>query len=648
MEARGWDELDVLLITGDAYVDHPAFGAAVIGRVLEAAGYRVGIVAQPSWGSTADIASLGRPRLFVGVTAGATDSMVALRTPHRKKRGSDRMSPGGRAGLRPPRATLVYANLVKQAFGDTVVVLGGVEASLRRFSHYDFWQDGIRRSFLLDTKADLLVYGMGERAAVEIARRLAAGRRDLTEIPSTCFARKATAERVAAETKTVELPSHEEVESDPGTLCAMAEKMERSLRKRPPSRLVQRAGDLEVVQVPPLPVDSGRELDRYYELGYTRRAHPSYREPIPALETVRWSLTSHRGCFGGCSFCSVAMHEGWQVASRTRASLVREARELARAPGFPGVIADVGGPTANMYRMGCKSGARGGRCERVSCLHPNVCPHLNTDHSAWMEMLQALRKIENVSQVRVASGLRHDILPEDEPLIARFCRHHVAGRVRLAPEHGDGKVLELMRKPRASVFSEVVSRLRAIARSRGSRKHPNSKTRSRQPKRPHPSTKPSFELEIYLMTAFPGSTAKEKSLLSKLLSQWGVRAYDVQCFTPTPLTAATAMYAAGTDLRGKPLQVVRSDRGRKRSTLIEPRGAGKVGGRRQKRAERRGERRAERRNRAKRTEKGSREARPRHGAADRLTARGSTCRRGGGSRSGRSRRCSPDRGSRGE
>lgn len=600
MLQRGWSALDVLLISGDAYVDHPAFGTAVIGRVLENAGYRVGIVAQPRWDTLADISRFGTPRLFVGISAGAVDSMLALRTAHRKNRKRDRYSPAGRPGLRPPRATLVYANLSRRAFPQTPVILGGLEASLRRFTHFDFWQDKIRRSFLLDAKADLLVYGMGEQAVLAIAARLAAGKTDLTHIAGTCFAASVadwqTAVAGAKDTpaaaallpfhasapaarpspkrkpptpatpRTIQLPTHQAIMKDRRQLCALVRQQQEVLHARPPVYLTQVAGDQVVIQVPPPPPENGRSLDAYYELDYTREAHPSYRDPVPALETVRWSVTAHRGCFGGCAFCAIALHQGPRIGSRTVGSLVREVRRLARTKGFAGVISDVGGPTANMYRMGCKSRARDGRCKRASCLHPTVCPHLNTDHRAWLKMLRALRAIPGVETVRVASGIRHDILPADDAVVAELLRHHIAGRLRVAPEHGDGKVLNLMRKPRAQTFAAFVSRFRKI-----SRRLLTKSRNSNNPCNPPHNGSPPPTLEAYLITAFPGSSKAERPLLSRLLADWGICHYDVQCFTPTPGTAATAMYLAETDLRQKPLHVTKSDRARKQSTRVEMR-----------------------------------------------------------------------------
>ena len=544
MEARGWASLDVLLVTGDAYVDHPAFAVALLGRLLESQGYQVGIVAQPRWDTLEDIKHLGAPRLFVGISAGSTDSLVANHTAHRKGRRYDRCSPGGRSGLRPDRATLVYAHLARRAFGDIPIILGGMEASCRRLSHFDFWQGRIRRPLLFDAKADLSVYGMGEGAILEVARRLREGGSDLSGIPGTC---RIVSSPPSSPPAVQLLPSFDEVREDNSKLNRIAHVSELATKRSPSPRLYQAVDDRGLLVEPPAPVESGRALDRYYELPYTREAHPSYREPVPALDTVRWSLTSHRGCFGGCSFCSLALHTGHKIGSRTPASLVREARGLTRKPRFPGTLTDVGGPTANMYKMGCRSGAKGGRCGRPSCLFPNVCGDLNTSHTPWLSLLEKLREVPGITEVRVASGIRHDLLLEAPHALGPLLEHHVGGRLRVAPEHVAGKVLRLMRKPTGATFEKFV---RAFNKVRRRSSHPVS-------------------LSAYLMTAFPGSGPWERGLLARALQTWKIHHVEVQCFTPTPATSATAIYASGRDHKGKEVGVVRADGARKASTQLE-------------------------------------------------------------------------------
>ncbi len=550
MDERGWSALDVLLVTGDAYVDHPAFGVSVIARILEKHGYRVGIAPQPRWDTIEDLLRMGSPELFVGITAGANDSMSALRTAHRKNRRFDRCTPGGRAGKRPPRAAIVYAQLARRAFGDIPIILGGIEPSTRRFVHYDFWQHDIRRSCLADAKADLLVYGMGERACLEIARRLSNGMNDLTNIPGTCRIVSNPPDHCTDEDKkSIVLPSLEDIKKDPRLLIDASKIIETCIRKRPFPHLYQEFEDRGIIAEPPPPHENGRALDAYYELPYTRNAHPLYNESVPALDTVRWSLTSHRGCFGGCSFCSVALHAGYRIGSRTTASLVREARTMVRMQNFRGAITDVGGPTANMYKMGCRSGAKGGKCNRVSCLHPSICADLNTSHSEWLKMLKAIRLVPGVKHVRVASGIRHDLILENPEALLPILLHYTGGRMRVAPEHVAGKVLRLMRKPDGDRFGEFVDLF-----MKTSRKCPRK-----------------VELAAYLMTSFPGSGTWERDLLARMLQTRQVNHYEVQCFTPTPGTTASAMYFARCDDRKKPLFIPSDDRSRKKSTLIESR-----------------------------------------------------------------------------
>ena len=385
MQARGWEELDILLISGDAYVDHPGFGVPLLARMLEKQGYRVGIVAQPRWDNPEDIQKMGRPRLFCGVSAGSLDSMLCHYTAFRKKRHDDPYTPGGRAGARPNRACLVYSNLVKAAFPGLCLVLGGIEASLRRFAHYDFWSDSLRRSLLLDSKADLLVYGMGEYAIGEIAARLQ-NNQDLEGVRGTLRVSRQFDDKVRL------LPSYEEILQDKGKLLTATKEMELAMHAGLP--LAQKHGDRYVYCEPPAPLPSETQLDSFYELPFTREAHPSYEQPVPALDMLKWSVTALRGCAGACAFCSLASHQGRYVRSRSPASLQKEILGLTQLKGWKGIVSDVGGATANLWGASCSMEGKG--CRRQSCLFPDFCPHLRLQQSAYIEMLRSLRKLPGV------------------------------------------------------------------------------------------------------------------------------------------------------------------------------------------------------------------------------------------------------------
>ena len=526
MQRRGWWWYDFLLVTGDAYVDHPSFGAAVIGRVLEAEGYRVAVLAQPDWHSAEAFAAMGRPRLGVLIGAGNLDSMVAHYTAAKKRRSEDFYSPGRKAGLRPDRAVIVYANRAREAFPDCPVVIGGLEASLRRFAHYDYWDDAVRRSVLVDSGADLLIYGMGETAVREIAAALKKKRpvASITEVRGTAWLTKEPPEGLS-------LPSFEQVRDDRRSYAkaAMAEYEEHDpIRGK---RLLQAHGDRTLVVNPPaLPLDSAA-LDAVAELPYTRAAHPVYDAlgGVPALDEVRFSITHNRGCFGGCNFCSLAFHQGRMVTARTEESVVREAVALTKLPDFKGYISDVGGPTANFRHPSCKQQAERGMCARRACLWPEPCPKLDADHSDYLRLLRRLRSLDGVKKVFVRSGIRYDYLLEDRgsPFLAELVQYHVSGQLRVAPEHCVDRVLDFMGKPRIGVYEQFLDQYRRL----------NERYAREQ-----------FAVP-YLMSSHPGCTLADAIELACYLNRQKRQPEQVQDFYPTPGTLSTCMYYTGLDPR---------------------------------------------------------------------------------------------------
>lgn len=549
MKARGWDGLDILLVSGDAYVDHPSFGVSLLGRLLEDEGYRVGIIAQPRWDSPEDFMALGRPRLFVGVSSGALDSMLAHYTAFRKLRRDDNFTPGDRHGARPNRATLVYTGLLRQAFPGLPVVIGGVEASMRRASHYDFWTDKIRRSILLDSKADLLVYGMGERAILETARRLAEGSDEeetalqkLRGIPGTAFVLTARTRAEAAEILPPEealcvLPSHEKILEEPKALMTATLEME-EINHQGVKWSMQRAGGQEVVFTPPSAPLSTEELDRIYSLPFTRSPHPSYKERIPAAEMIQFSITAHRGCAAGCTFCSITLHQGRQIQSRSRESIVAEAQKLTGHPDWKGSISDVGGPTANMWGAWCADDPAS--CRRADCLFPKRCPHFKCDEAGLVGMLQEVAAVEGVRHVRVASGIRHDMSRGNDLFMKTLIADFVGGQLKVAPEHSENKVLALMRKPAIGSFEQFLSLFRKESRKAGKEQY----------------------VIPYLISAFPGCTMADMRRLAVWLKERNWTPQQMQCFIPTPGTVATAMFYAGVDTKMRPIPVARTDKER--------------------------------------------------------------------------------------
>lgn len=545
MGARRWKELDVLLITGDAYVDHPSFGVAVIGRVLEAAGYRVGIVARPRFDSPADFARLGRPTLFAGVTAGAVDSHVNNFTPHLSRRRDDLYAPGGVGGGRPDQATLVYANRIREAFPGLPVILGGIEASLRRFAYLDPVNLKIRRSILVDSRADLLVYGSGEQPAIAVAHRLASGA-SLNGIPGT--ARFIHGSGVIPDS-TVTLPPFTEVLDDPARLLDQTRAVEIAARPGFQGTIAQRYPEGTVISEPPI-ADGAADLDRLAELPFTREAHPGYSGSIPALETVRWSIISHRGCPGGCSFCGLAAHQGRGVCSRSMDSIQTEAKRLIGMDGFKGTITDIGGPTANAYGISRLDAEACARCRRVSCLHPKICPHLDTSPDALMRVLDSISSLEGVNHVFLSSGIRHDMALLHPELIREVARRHTGGHLKLAPEHAAPEVLKLMRKPPIDLFEAFEAIFREAGKAAGKEQY----------------------IVPYFMAGFPGCTRAAAAAAARFLSARGQTLRQAQTFTPLAGTAAAAMVTAGKDFRGNPIYVPDlAEKKRQKRQLVSPR-----------------------------------------------------------------------------
>ncbi len=587
MDALGWDSCDVIIVTGDAYVDHPSFGMAIIGRVLEAQGFRVGMIAQPDWHSAAPFAALGRPNLLFGITAGNMDSMVNRYTADRRLRSDDAYTPGGVGGARPDRSVIVYAQRAREAFKDVPIVIGGIEASLRRIAHFDYWSERVRRSILLDAKADLLVYGNAERQICEIAHRLAAGDsiEQITDIRGTAFARRSTPEgwieidsthldtpgplsppvdpyamqpderaprpnepappckqtgaapeekvvrfvrrvkNADRERSVIRMPSCEQVAADP-VLYAHASRI-LHLESNPGNAraLVQRHGDVDVwLNPPPLPLATG-EMDWVYERPYRRQPHPFYgNSHIPAYKMIRFSIAIQRGCFGGCTFCSITEHEGRIIQSRSEESVLREIAEIRdHVPGFTGVISDLGGPTANMYRLACKSPAIESACRRPSCVYPGVCPNLNTDHAPLIRLYRRARELPGIRKVLIASGVRYDLALESPEYIKELAQHHTGGYLKIAPEAlADGPLSKMM-KPGVGAYYRFKELFDKYSRLAGKEQY----------------------LIPYFIAAHPGTSDADMLELALWLKKNGLRADQVQAFLPAPMATATAMYHSG-------------------------------------------------------------------------------------------------------
>lgn len=549
MDRLGWNELDILLVTGDGYVDHPSFGAALLGRWLVHHGFRTGIVAQPRWDRPDDVICMGRPTLFAGVTAGSLDSMLAHYTAFRKKRSDDAYTPGGKAGSRPNRASIAYTNVVQRAFPGLPVILGGIEASLRRISHYDFWSDAVRRSILLDSKATAITYGMAENSIVAVAeaiseaedRSIKALRPALVNIPGLVVA--GARKDIPADADVLELPSHEAIQADPQALIEATTVLERQVHQNR-QVAVQECAGRAVILTPPGEYLDTDGLDELAGLPFSRRPHPSYTERIPAADMILTSVTTHRGCAGGCSFCTLALHQGRTIRSRTTESILDEVRRIAEVKGWTGSLSDVGGPSANMWGAHCASDQS--QCQRASCLTPAICKHFKVAQQDFVTLLRSVADLESVKHVRVASGWRIDLGLMDMESLACMVREFVGGQAKIAPEHKEDSVLKLMRKPGFSAFERFLGLFERESAKAGKKQY----------------------VIPYLMSAFPGCTDDDMRSLAAWLKERGWKPEQVQCFIPLPGTAAAAMYHAGTDLKGNPIHVARTDAQRLRQHAI--------------------------------------------------------------------------------
>ena len=540
----GWSEVDVVLVTGDAYIDHPSFGTAVIGRTLEAAGYRVAIIPQPNWrDDLRDFRKFGPPRLFFGVNSGAMDSMVNHYTAARRLRSDDAYTPGGQAGFRPDRATYVYTRILKQLYPHVPVVIAGIEASMRRLAHYDYWDDRLFPSILIDTPADLLNYGMGERTTLKIARLLEQGKgiEACRMLPQVAYV---TGVKGSERPDVIELHSFEECQKSKRAEAENYQVIERESNKIDCATLVQRHGDRMVVVNPPEPPMTTDEIDASFDLPYLRLPHPKYRKrgPIPAFEMIRWSVNTHRGCFGGCSFCTISAHQGKQIASRSEASILREVDLITQDPDFHGTLTDLGGPSANMWRMRGRNPDLCRRCARYSCSMPSLCPNLDSDHRPMIDLLRRVSALPGVKHLYVGSGIRCDLFHPNNhgwDYFRQVVLHHTSGRLKVAPEHSSTHVLNLMRKPSFDLFRETKRRFGEICRDAGLR----------------------YQLIPYFISSHPGCRLEYMARLALDLKQMGYRLEQIQDFTPTPMTPATEMYYTGIDpTTMQPLHVARTPR----------------------------------------------------------------------------------------
>ena len=543
MRARGWNEVDVVFVSGDAYVDHPSFAMALLGRLLESAGFRVGILSQPDWKSCDAWRTFGRPRLFYAISAGNMDSMINHYTANRKVRNDDAYSPGGRIGQRPDRATLAYCQRAREAYKGVPVIAGGVEASLRRLAHYDYWSDKVRRSIILDCKADLLVFGMGERGIVEMARRLDAGEtvRDLRDMRGVVY-RLGASESPPTE-NTLTLPSFEQVSTDKHAFAEMTKIAHVETNPHNARRLVQYHDREAIVANPPALPLSQAEMDHVYGLPYTRKPHPAYGEElIPAWEVVRSSVQIMRGCFGGCTFCSITAHEGRIIQSRSRESVVQEVQRMAADESFTGVISDIGGPTANMYEMRCSRPEVEAVCRRLSCVHPTICKLLGTDHGPLIDLMREVREQPGVKQVFVASGIRMDLARRSPEYMRELTEHHVGGYLKVAPEHVDPGVLALMKKPANDDFIQFGREFKKASQKANKKQY----------------------LVPYYIASHPGSDLDAMIELALFLKRNHYQPDQVQDFIPSPFDIAACMYHTGMDpFTKQPVYIARHLRDRR-------------------------------------------------------------------------------------
>jgi radical SAM protein YgiQ len=539
VELREWDELDVILFSGDAYIDHPAFGVSVIGRVLEAAGYRVAIIPQPDWhGDFRDFKKLGRPRLFFGVSAGAMDSMVNKYTANKRLRSEDAYSPNGRHDLRPEYPSIVYSNILRQLYPDVPIVLGGIEASLRRLTHYDYWKDCIRKSVLCDSGADIVIYGMGEKQIISIAQALENGRKikAIKDIPQTAYLCKERDIPEGITTNDIVLHSHEECLYNKKFQAENFKHIEEESNKKHAQRILQKVDSQYIVVNPPYPTMTTEEVDATYDLPYTREPHPKYKgKVIPAYEMIKFSVNIHRGCFGGCSFCTISAHQGKFIASRSKESILKEVKQVIQMPDFKGYLSDLGGPSANMYGMAGKNIKACEHCKRPSCIHPEICPNLNTDHSKLLDIYRTVDALPGIKKSFIGSGVRYDLLlhnAKDEKTnhstqeyTRELIKNHVSGRLKIAPEHTSDRVLYLMRKPSFKQFYQFKRIFDKI----------NKEENLRQ------------QIIPYFISSHPGCKEEDMAELAVITKDLDFHLEQVQDFTPTPMTVSTEAWYSGYD-----------------------------------------------------------------------------------------------------
>ncbi len=543
VQARGWDSLDVILFSGDAYIDHPSFGMAVVGRLLEAAGLRVAIVPQPNWrDDLRDFTKLGKPRLFFGVSAGNMDSMVNHYTAGKRLRSNDAYTPGARAGYRPDRAATVYTRILKKLYPDTPVILGGIEASLRRLAHYDYWSDSIHPSILVDSGADLLVYGMGERIIPELAAAMHNGfnLRTLRKLPQVAFI---TDKKETLPKDAVILHPFEKTVENKKAFADNFVLTEAESNKINASHIVEPYGDKYIVINPPYRIISTENIDKNFDLPYTRLPHPRYRdkEAIPAYDMIRHSVNIHRGCFGGCSFCTISMHQGKQIVSRSEQSILSEVKAISEMEDFRGNLSDLGGPSANMYGMGGKDRSVCANCARPSCIYPAICRNLDTDHRPLLDLYKKVRDVKGVKKVFIGSGIRYDMFIDgrNDDYLREVIINHTSGRLKVAPEHTEPGVLKLMRKPGFEQFEKLHGKFRRICTENGLK----------------------YQLVPYFISSHPGCTERDMRLLAEKTGRLDVHMEQVQDFTPTPMTLSSVMFYTGIDpYTGKPLYVARDSR----------------------------------------------------------------------------------------
>ncbi len=538
IELRGWDYLDVILFSGDAYIDHPSFGAAVVGRILEHEGLRVAIVPQPNWrDDLRDFKKLGAPRLFFGISCGAMDSMVNHYTANKRLRSDDAYTPDGRAGMRPDMPSIVYANILKDLFPDTPVIVGGIEASLRRLAHYDYWQDRLRPSILIDSKADMLLYGMGEKTIVELAQRLQSGQtidqiKDMPQSVVRCT--KADLPQEWVDTENILLHSFDECLKNKAKQSENFKHIEEESNKWEAAVLWQLSGQTYIKVNRPYPPLSEAEMDASFDLPYTRLPHPKYKgKHIPAYEMIKFSINLHRGCFGGCAFCTISAHQGKFIASRSKASILKEVKAVSQLPDFKGYLSDLGGPSANMYQMGGKNLDVCKKCKKPSCIHPVVCPNLNTDHTPLLDIYKAVDSLPQIKKSFVGSGVRYDLMQhrvKDEKINAaneryaeELIRNHVSGRLKVAPEHTSDETLNMMRKPSFKQFITFKKTFDRINRQYGLKQ----------------------QLIPYFISSHPGSTEEDMAELAAETKSLDFKLEQVQDFTPTPMTVSTETYYTG-------------------------------------------------------------------------------------------------------